>query len=307
MRRLNSIEVRFAADSGELPSDQTTRLPHQRIRSQRGYILLVLLLTVAMLSIGSLAIVQEFKFQYQRDQEEEMIHRGVQYARAVKKYFKKFGRYPTRIEDLENTNNYRCLRRRYKDPINRDKATGKELDFKLLHMTDIQMSFNPGAASMLPPGPDANISAENPTGAANGTTGDAASVTAEPGTQNSPGNTSPQQGVQATPGTPNNPITNPSQQVFGGGAIVGVVSLSKAATVREFNKKNHYNQWQFIYDPSSDRGGLLMTPNQPPIQGAVPVNQLNGPPAGTPQNGPGTNPTQQPQQPPQNQDIGVQQ
>jgi len=62
-------------------------------------------------------------------------------------------------------------------------------------------------------------------------------------------------------------------QVFGGGAIIGVASVSKDKTIREFNKKDHYNQWQFIYDPTTDRGGLLMTPNQPPLQGAVQLNQ----------------------------------
>ena len=40
-----------------------------------------------------------------------------------------------------------------------------------------------------------------------------------------------------------------SSTVFGGGPIVGVASTSKAQTIREFNHKNHYNQWQFIYDP----------------------------------------------------------
>ena len=32
--------------------------------------------------------------QMKRDREEEMIHRGTEYARAIKKYYKKFGRYP---------------------------------------------------------------------------------------------------------------------------------------------------------------------------------------------------------------------
>jgi hypothetical protein len=60
-----------------------------------------------------------------------------------------------------------------------------------------------------------------------------------------------------------------------------------------FNKKDHYNQWQFIYDPSTDRGGLLTTPNQPPLQGAVAPNQQQngqlGQPGLSPQN-PGMNP-----------------
>jgi type II secretory pathway pseudopilin PulG len=74
---------------------------------QRGYILLTLMLFVAFLGIAALAILPTVAFQARRDREEEMIHRGVQYSRAVRRYYKKFGRYPTRIEDLENTNNQR--------------------------------------------------------------------------------------------------------------------------------------------------------------------------------------------------------
>src|SRR5437660_12678566 len=97
-----------------------------RRRSERGYVLLVLLLLVAFLSIASLKMVEDFNYQSKRDREEEMIHRGCEYTRAVKKYFKKFGRYPTRIEDLESTNRLRFVRKRYQDPMNRDPAAGKE-------------------------------------------------------------------------------------------------------------------------------------------------------------------------------------
>jgi len=63
--------------------------------------------------------------------------------------------------------------------------------------------------------------------------------------------------------------------VFGGGPIVGVASTSKESSIREFNKKKKYNEWQFIYDPTADRGGLLRTPYQPALQIA---NQINGQP-----------------------------
>src|ERR1700730_10270148 len=105
-----------------------------RFPSQRGYILLSLMLFFALLAIAALAIAPSITFQVQRDREEEMIHRGVQYSRAVRRYFKKFGRYPTRIEDLENTNNLRFLRKRYKDPITRQ-------DFKLLHFGDVKLTM----------------------------------------------------------------------------------------------------------------------------------------------------------------------
>jgi hypothetical protein len=42
-----------------------------------------------------------------------------------------------------------------------------------------------------------------------------------------------------------------------------VASLSKNETIREFNHKKKYDEWQFVYDPATDRGGLITTPYQP--------------------------------------------
>jgi type II secretory pathway pseudopilin PulG len=256
------------------------------VRNQRGYVLLTLMLFVALLAIGSLALVQNIEQQIKRDREEEMIHRGVQYSRAVQHYFKKFGRYPNRIEDLEDTNSYRSLRKRYKDPI-----TGK--DFKPLRMTDVQMSFPSGApGGGLPP----------PSGGPGGVVQDPNSVPDQSGSDASGGDQSNPAGTgangqtqQAGSSTGSNQLTS---QTFGGGAIVGVASTSKDKTIREFNKKDHYNQWQFIYDPTSDKGGILMTPNQPPLKGAVTLNPDNGaPPGQNPNNGPGQQPGPSPVQP----------
>src|SRR5580704_8436364 len=116
-----------------------------RRRSERGYILITLILFVALVAITALVMAPLFTFQAKRDREEELIHRGTQYSRAMKHFVKKFGRYPTRIEELENTNQVRFLRRRYKDPI-----TGK--DFKILHMGDVQMAFGAGIAGAVPAG-----------------------------------------------------------------------------------------------------------------------------------------------------------
>src|SRR5262249_42410529 len=89
-------------------------------------------------------------------------------------------------------------------------------------------------------------------------------------------NAAPPDPAGTGPGTPPAPQPlsqqlgpNGAPQVFGGGGITGVASLSKEKTIRVFNKKDHYNQWQFIYDPTTDRGGLLMTPNQPPLMNAA--------------------------------------
>src|SRR5262252_6352674 len=101
-------------------------------KQEQGYVLLTLLLIMAVMGIIAATLVTDIKFEIQRDREEEMIHRGVQYSRAIRAYYKKFGRYPATIENLENTNQMRFLRKRYKDPM-----TGK--DFKLLHFGEVKM------------------------------------------------------------------------------------------------------------------------------------------------------------------------
>ena len=55
---------------------------------------------------------------------------------------------------------------------------------------------------------------------------------------------------------------------------MGVASMSKDTTIREFNKKRKYNEWQFVYDPTADRGGLITTPYQPALQSftSQPIN-----------------------------------
>jgi type II secretory pathway pseudopilin PulG len=233
-----------------------TAQSHRRPRAerQRGYILITLMLFMALLAIAAAAIAPSVVFESKRDREEELIHRGVQYARAVRRYVKKFGRYPTRIDDLENTNNLRFLRKRYKDPV-----TGK--DFKLLHLGEVQLTFAPGIAGAQAVGLNpANLQqvSQSPVQGVNGPSG--------PGTQVTAGG-----GVAPAAQDPNE--QQPGNQVFGGGPIVGVASTSKDKTIRVFNKKEHYYQWQFIYDPSTDRGGLLNTPAQPPLQGAIPAGQ----------------------------------
>ena len=70
-------------------------------------------------------------------------------------------------------------------------------------------------------------------------------------------------------------------QTFGGGAIVGVASMSKDPTIRIYNKKKKYNEWQFIYDPMSDQPNVLLRgPYQPLTFGGAqvgtPAGQMNG-------------------------------
>ena len=97
----------------------------------------MLLLMVALMTIFAATMVTSIKFDIKRDREEEMIHRGVQYSRAIRAYYKKLGRYPMTLEDLETANKMRFLRKRYKDPI-----TGQ--DFRLLHFGEVKLALSGG-------------------------------------------------------------------------------------------------------------------------------------------------------------------
>src|SRR6201997_4358496 len=112
-----------------------SQIRNHRRQGEQGYIMLLLLLMVAMMVIAAGIILPSITFDIKRNREEEMVHRGVQYSRAIRAYYKKFGRYPAKIEDLENTNQLRFLRKRYKDPI-----TGK--DFRLLHYGEAKLSLS---------------------------------------------------------------------------------------------------------------------------------------------------------------------
>jgi len=288
---------------------------YRRRRREEGYVLLYLLLMVALMGIFALTVMVPIKFELQRDREQEMIHRGVQYSRAIRNYYKKFGRYPTRLEDLDNTNNLRYLRKHYKDPV-----TGK--DFKLLHYGDPGVTLT-GSIGSTPIAGANTVGQLNASGSGNSAFGGSSSAFSQSsafgggsnsafggnsgssfggnsnsafgagsnsgfGSNSNSQTTSPQQGtntaagsdssqtVTPTPGTASGDASSSTQQVFGGGPIVGVASNSKDTTIREFNKKRKYNEWQFVYDPTTDRGGLLMTPNQPPLQ--LSQQPLNGQP-----------------------------
>jgi type II secretory pathway pseudopilin PulG len=278
-----------------LSNPKFSRSRHSDQRLQSGYVLLLLMLGVTLLAIAAAAIAPTLAFQIRRDREEELIHRGVQYSRAVRRYVKKFGRYPTRLEELESTNNLRFLRRQYKDPI-----TGQ--DFKLLHLGDVKVNFGAGVAGATSPG--ANPGVPTLGGAAMGfnrvPSGQPVSTDTPPTSGEDtvgPTDAAAAANAQRESGAPEVKL---SSTVFGGGPIVGVASTSKDQSIREFNKKKHYDQWQFIYDPATDRGGLLNTPAQPPLQGVAP-NMQPGAAGSTPVNSPVQPgpPTQPDAQPPQ--------
>ncbi len=268
--------------------------------TERGYILLTLLLMMAMLTIAAAIVAPTLATQIRRDREDELIHREMQYRKAIRRFINQTGRYPMSLDDLDK-GQVRFLRKRYKDPI-----TGR--DFKLLHMLDIpRVGGSPQGGLGQQPGANQTGSGSN-SDASGSATGDQADTTAA-------GETQPQAGQNAAAGQfggmgqagtagQGAPFANAQSlgtaagqapASFGGGVIIGVVSSSSKKTIREFNHKNRYDQWLFYYDPSFD--------GVPEIYGPTPLgispNALLGPgltapqsPVATPQS-PGTTPSQQ--------------
>ena len=205
---------------------------------QRGYVLLAVLLMLVLILLATMAAAPRLAQQIRRDREEELIHRGTQYARAIQRYYKKFGRYPASIDQLEETNNLRFLRRRYKDPMT------EKGEWRLIHV---------GEAKVVPKG------FAPPGGAAGGVTGATpAGGPATPGSQ--PGGTTPA-------GTPASSLSTPaSGPTFGGGPIVGVASTSTQRSIKVLNDKDHYNDWEFVYDPRLDLTAQQPQPAGAPVQ-----------------------------------------
>lgn len=100
---------------------------HTRRKSERGYALIFVFAMSAMMAMMLYLEMPRLALEMQRNREETLISRGEQYARAIKVFAKKNKRYPQTIEELENTNGIRFLRRRYADPM-----TGKD-EWRLIH------------------------------------------------------------------------------------------------------------------------------------------------------------------------------
>ncbi len=107
---------------------QSEKLPRDRRRDQGGFVLLTLLFTAAAIAVQLAITLPRAAMEAQRIREETLINRGEQYKRAIELYYRKHQKYPQELDDLEDTNGVRYLRRRYKDPL-----TGED-EWRLVHM-----------------------------------------------------------------------------------------------------------------------------------------------------------------------------
>jgi len=115
----------------------------RRRRSEPGFALLFVFVVAAILAVTLYSQLPRAAFESQRLKEGLLIDRGEQYKRAISLYVRKTSRYPVSIEQLENTDNLRFLRRRYVDPM-----TGKD-EWRLIHVGP-NMMFTDSLTKKLP-------------------------------------------------------------------------------------------------------------------------------------------------------------
>lgn len=90
-------------------------------RGERGYALLFVLFLVALALIGASTAVLNYWTEGQREKEAATIWRGQQYQRAIGMFYRKYGRFPTRVDDLVKVQQggIRFLRQAYTNPMNK--------------------------------------------------------------------------------------------------------------------------------------------------------------------------------------------
>ena len=224
--------------------------PTTRRRKQAGYTLLMAVFMVATIMILAAAAAPNLLTQGRRENEEDMVWRGEQYAARHRPLLRKFGKYPTKIEDLtKQTNGVRFLRQAYTDPMNKEDGSWRfiyvgpngQLIGSLRQTSLLQAALAvPGlnGSSALGGG----LQPLAPLGAtAGGQTG------WEPGARRGSA------GPAGEPCDGRNPLESQPQPFEGtvlGGNIIGVGSKIKKPSIRVYQGGDTYQEWEFIWNPT---------------------------------------------------------
>jgi type II secretory pathway pseudopilin PulG len=270
--------------------------------SEEGYILIAVMFMLAILVLSLAVAAPKIAKEIQRDREVETMHRGKQYARAVRLYYKKFGAYPPNVDALVKTSDIRFLRKKYVDP-----TTGKD-EWKIIRVgqnkTQTLGFFGQpiGGSTVAGTGPGGGNGIGGTSTAGGAGSSSAIGSATDPNTPANPADTSA--GATGAPGGTQDAGGNPangsgtglSGPTFGGAGIMGFSPNSPKQSILVYKKKNHYNEWEFTYDPLADQamqGGNTGAVGQPAGSTTTPVGGPTNPTAPPPSDLPPNQPQQQ--------------
>jgi type II secretory pathway pseudopilin PulG len=295
--------------------------------SEQGYVMLIAIFFVALLVISLAVAAPNIARSIQRDRDVETFHRGMQYRRAIQLYYRKFHAYPPNVEALVNTNDIRFLRKKYTDPITgqddwKPIAFGQNKTPTAMGFFGQPLAGNASTLASIGPGGSGGLpGAATPGGAFGGSLGGGSSSggifgSSGSGSGQSPaaGGTGPTDGSGGTAGTSSGTDssgtagssgstssggtlstgtgtgTGSNAPTFGGAGIIGFSPASPNTSILVYKKKQHYNEWEFTYDPLSDMqtvgGGNAGLVGQPASSTTTPVG---APTFGPSPSGPGSN------------------
>jgi hypothetical protein len=234
---------------------------------ESGVALLFVLFLMLLVLVGASIAILRFEDQGLRQKEAVMIWRGQQYERAIGLYYRKFGRFPTSMDDLvKGVNGVRFLREEYKDPMNTTDGSWRfiyvtpagQLIGSVRYVTLQQMALADRARIM-------GISLSQELGTDNGLGSNSVAPPAGGATGGSAATPPEQSGQQPNPPQPAPPQPNPfgispqANQVelqtaentgeVIGGFIVGVGSKINKPSLKIYKGGTTYKQWEFIYNP----------------------------------------------------------
>lgn len=216
-------------------------------RKQAAFSILTLAVAVTLLNIAVAAALPAWSHLIQHDKEEEVIFRGLQYAEAIRVFQIRFGRFPTNLKELRETEP-RCLRQLWKNPLSDD---GRWALVPAGVGAPIQQTLPPQAEPDQVPGDEP----DKPQGPAGGPS---------PGTPQVIWSEKLDEGENVDLGVPRNSLP-----------IRGVYAPSNLDAIHVFLGKESISEWQFTVELISfmQQG----TPDNPAFVRPFPVEQIGKP------------------------------
>lgn len=231
--------------------------------SQRGYAMAALLVGLAVMGIMLSAAMPVWRTMVKREKEEELVFRGQQYARAIALFQRKYANaYPLSLDVLIEQ---KFLRKKYTDPMVKGDEGG-EGAFQLLYQSSLPQRPGqaPGGGGLA--GAVGGRGGQTPSGLGGSAGGGRSGLGA--------GQSGTGLGQTGFGSRPAGPI----------GGIVGVTSKSKEQSLRVYNGRTAYNEWEFVWSPAM--GGAQTAPRPGMRPGEAPGRGGRGP--STPSRSPGT-------------------
>lgn len=229
--------------------------------SESGHLLLALMIGLTVMAIFLTVVAQQWSSMVRRENEKELVFRGTQYSKAIKKYqMEHGGAFPTRLEELMELGprRLRYIRKLYRDPMAPDGKWGI-----LLADPSGKGFINPNA-----PQAEGGVPGLDDLGKGLSTSLDdkiRASNLRNEGRKklfNKGGLSDWDKPDDDEPGGKNS-VTAPGQPI---GPIVGVVSLWDLTAFRRYHEHENYTEWTFsIFDL------LEQQPTNPQPKAAAPT------------------------------------